>query len=38
VFQANASCSKILNGEKIFNKVYTVYIHLGVLRVLWVSV
>jgi len=29
VFQASVSWSKILNGEKIFNTVYSVYIHLG---------
>jgi len=33
-FRASASCSKILNGEKTFN---TVYIHLGVIRVIWAS-
>ena len=34
-FRASASCSKIVNGEKIFN---TVYIHLGAIRVIWASV
>jgi len=29
------SCSKILNGENIFNTVYSVYIHLGMIRVIW---
>jgi len=33
-FRASASCSKILNGEKIFN---TAYIHLGAIRVIWAS-
>jgi len=37
-FRASASCSKILNGENIFNTVYSVYIHLGVIRVIWGSV
>ena len=37
-FRASASCSKILNGEKIFNTVYSVYIHLGVIRAIWASV
>jgi len=32
------SCSKILNGEKSFNAVYSVYIHLGVIREYWASV
>jgi len=27
----------MLNGEKIFNAVYSVYIHLGVVRVNWAS-
>jgi len=27
----------MLNGEKIFNGVYSVYIHLGVVRVNWDS-
>jgi len=36
-FRASASCSKILNGEKIFNTAYSVYIHLGVIRVIWDS-
>jgi len=31
---ASASCSKILNSENIFNTVYSVYIHLGVIRVI----
>jgi len=35
IFRASTSCSKIVNGEKIFN---TVYIHLGVIRVIWASV
>jgi len=30
-FRASASCSKILNREKVFNAVYSVYNHLGVL-------
>jgi len=34
-FRASASCSKILNGEKIFS---TAYIHLGVIRVIWANV
>ena len=34
-FRASASCSKIVNCEKIFN---TVYIHLGAIRVIWASV
>ena len=34
-FRASASCSKIVNGEKFFN---TVYIHLGMIRVIWASV
>jgi len=34
-FRASASCSKMLNGEKIFNAVY---VHLGVVRVNWASV
>jgi len=32
------SCSKILNVEDIFNTVDSVYIHLGVVRVIWASV
>jgi len=27
----------MLNGEKIFNTVYSVYIHLGVISVSWAS-
>jgi len=39
VFQGkSASCSKILNGEKTFNTVYSVYILLGVIRVICGSV
>jgi len=34
-FRASASCSKIVNGEKMFN---TAYIHLGVIRVIWANV
>ena len=34
-FRASAICSKLLNGEKIFN---TVYIRLGVIRVIWARV
>ena len=34
-FRVSASCSKIVNGEKIFN---TVYIHLGAIRAIWASV
>ena len=34
-FRASASCSKFVNGEKIFN---TVYIHLVVICVIWTSV
>ena len=34
-FRASASCSKIVNVEKIFN---TVYSHLGVIRVIWAGV
>jgi len=37
-FRANASCSKILNSENIFNTVHSAYIHLGVIRVIWASV
>jgi len=37
-FMASASCSKILNGENIFNTVYSMHIHLGVIRVIWASV
>jgi len=37
-FRASESSSKILNGEKSFNAVYSVYIHLGVIRVIWASV
>jgi len=36
-FRASASFSKILNGEKFFNTVYSVYIQLGVIRVIWDS-
>jgi len=32
VFGASAS-SKMLNGEKTFNAMYSVYIHLGVIGV-----
>jgi len=35
VLRASASCSKILNSEKIFNTVYSVHIHFGVIRVIW---
>jgi len=31
IFRASASCTKIVNCEKIFN---TVYIHLGAIRVI----
>jgi len=31
----STSCSKIVNGENIFN---TVYIHLGAIRAIWASV
>jgi len=34
-FRASASCSKVMNGEKIFN---TVYIYLWVICVIWTSV
>jgi len=34
-FRASASCSKIVNCEKIFN---TMYIYLGAIRVIWASV
>jgi len=34
-FRASAICSKLLDGEKIFS---TVYIHLGVIRVIWARV
>ena len=34
-FRASASCSKIVNGEKMFN---TMYIHLGPIRAIWASV
>jgi len=37
-FRASESCSKILNVKIIFNLVYSVYIHLGVIRVIWASV
>jgi len=37
-FRASATSSKILNGENIFNTVYSVYFHLGVIRVLQTSV
>jgi len=37
-FRASASCSKILNSENIFNTVYSGYIHLEVIRVIWASV
>jgi len=37
-FRASANCSKILNGEKNFNAVYSVYILLGVIRLIWTSV
>jgi len=37
-FKAIASCSKILNSKKIFNTVYSVHIHLGMIRVIWASV
>ena len=30
-FRASANCSKILNGEKTFNAVYSVHIHLRVI-------
>jgi len=36
-FRAKASCSKMLNGEKIFNAVHSVYIHLGMVLVNWAS-
>ena len=36
-FRASASCSIMLNGEKIFNAVYSEYIHLGMVRVSWAS-
>jgi len=36
-FRASASCSKILNSENIFNTVYSVHIHLGVIRAIWAS-
>jgi len=32
------SYSKILNGEKNFSTAYSVYIHLRVIRIIWVSV
>jgi len=32
-FRVSTSFSKILNVEKIFNAVYSVYIHLGVICV-----
>jgi len=38
VFQASTNCSKILNSENIFNTVDSVYIHFGVIPVIWVSV
>jgi len=36
--RASTSCSKILNGEKMFNTVFSVYIHLGMIHVIWASV
>jgi len=27
----------MLNGEKVFNAMYSAYIHLGVVRVNWAS-
>jgi len=38
LFQASPNCSKILNSENIFNSVQSVYIHFGVIRVIWASV
>jgi len=34
-FRTSASCSKIVNGEKMFN---TVYIYLGSIHAIWASV
>jgi len=36
-FRASGSYSEILNGKKIFNTVHSVYIHLGVIRVIWAN-
>jgi len=36
-FRASASFSKILNIENILDTVYSVHIHLGVIRVIWAS-
>ena len=35
IFRASASCLKILYGEIMFNVVYSMYIHLGVIRLSW---
>ena len=37
-FSASGRCSKILIGENIFNTEYSVYIHLGLIGVIWASV
>jgi len=37
-FSATANCWNILNDEKIFNSLYSVYVHLGLIRVIWASV
>jgi len=37
-FQDKRKLLKILNGENIFNTVYSVYSHLWVIRVIWPSV
>ena len=38
VFQGKRKCLKTLNGEKMFNTLYSVYIHLVVICVICVSV
>jgi len=38
VLEGKRKLHKILDGEKIFNTMYSVYIHLGVIRVIWASV
>jgi len=36
--KVSATCSKILNGEKIFGTMCSVYIPLEAIRVIWASV
>jgi len=38
IFQASPNCSKILNSENVYNTVYSMYIHFGVIRVIQASV